>query len=113
MNLVIITEMKTPTSGTSFATILLASPSKIAVLPTPGGPISWNDKVNHHLQNSVHSLKERSAYDWIRFCPPRKDWIVLVIISHPPTELHSCAYSEWSGESLRAIILREGRSSER
>ncbi len=29
------------TSGTSFATIRLARPSRIAVLPTPGGPISF------------------------------------------------------------------------
>lgn len=28
------------TSGTSFATIRLARPSRIAVLPTPGGPMS-------------------------------------------------------------------------
>lgn len=29
------------TSGTSLATILLARPSRIAVFPTPGGPISY------------------------------------------------------------------------
>jgi hypothetical protein len=29
------------TSGTSFETILAAKPSIIAVLPTPGGPMSW------------------------------------------------------------------------
>jgi hypothetical protein len=30
------------TSGTSFATILLARPSRIAVFPTPGGPMSYS-----------------------------------------------------------------------
>lgn len=29
------------TSGTSLATILLARPSKMAVFPTPGGPINY------------------------------------------------------------------------
>jgi hypothetical protein len=34
-------EVDERTSGTSLATILLARPSKIAVLPTPGGPINY------------------------------------------------------------------------
>lgn len=32
------------TSGTSFATIRLANPSRMAVLPTPGGPMSCEDQ---------------------------------------------------------------------
>jgi len=32
------------TSGTSLDTILLARPSRMAVLPTPGGPMSCGDQ---------------------------------------------------------------------
>lgn len=57
------------TSGTSFATILLASPSRIAVLPTPGGPMSCSTSSTYKRQGTIASTNHG-----VRLCPPRQDW---------------------------------------
>jgi hypothetical protein len=58
------------TSGTSFATILLASPSKIAVLPTPGGPISCSTLSTYERQKKTIT----GTHHGVRLCPPGQDW---------------------------------------
>jgi hypothetical protein len=57
------------TSGTSFATILLASPSRIAVLPTPGGPMSCSTSSTHKRRGTIASTDHG-----VRLCPPRQNW---------------------------------------
>jgi hypothetical protein len=57
------------TSGTSFATILLASPSKIAVLPTPGGPISCSTISTYERPKTI-----TGTHHGVRLCSPGQDW---------------------------------------
>lgn len=56
---------KINTSGTSFDTIRLASPSKMAVFPTPGGPINWKKESEETSSKLRISSIPTTGFDFV------------------------------------------------
>jgi len=71
------------TSGTSLATILLARPSSIAVLPTPGGPMSYHLNVLCQKCGFCHGCwnKPTTGFDLVRLDKTEKNKGIYI---HPP-----------------------------
>ena len=95
-----------PTSGTSFATILDARPSKIAVLPTPGGPMSLRKWFFSILQSIYLHMYHNIRLDltWSFWIKLQHSWVYFQNNMYNPRTLDSSTNFWYMNEESKYIF---------